>query len=103
MDAGSFQVIRRYGTHSVMRVGLNQPIMRELLEKMMEPTESDGMTDSVTEISLKESTVVRDQPVKRTKKGLKKYKTIVRKLKSRVKDKTINPKDVKSKAATVVM
>ena len=40
-------VIRRYGTQSVMRVGLNQPVLRNLIEKMMESTESDGLTESV--------------------------------------------------------
>ena len=28
-------MIGRYGTQSVMKVGLNQPIMREVLEKIM--------------------------------------------------------------------
>ena len=41
-----WSIIRRYGTQSVMRVGLNQPIMREVIEKMMESTESDGLTES---------------------------------------------------------
>ena len=31
----TWDVIRRYGTQSVMKVGLNQPIMREVLEKLM--------------------------------------------------------------------
>ena len=31
----TWDVIRRYGTQSVMNVGLNQPIMREVLEKIM--------------------------------------------------------------------
>ena len=34
-------VIRRYGTQSVRKVGLNQPITREVLEKIMNPIESD--------------------------------------------------------------
>ena len=99
----TWNVIRRYGTQSVVRVGLNQPIVREVLEQLMEPAESDGLTESVTEESADESPVVRDQPVKRTKKGLKKYKSMVRKLKSRIIDKTINPKVVKSKAAALVI
>ena len=94
----TWEVIRRYGTQPVMRVGLNQPIMLEVLGKMMEPTESDGVTESVTEESAEKSPVVRDQPVKRTKKGLKKYKSMVRKLQSRV-----NNNVVKSKAAAAVM
>ena len=31
----TWDVIRRYGTQSVMKVGLKQPIMREVLEKLM--------------------------------------------------------------------
>ena len=46
---------------------------------------------------------MRDQLVKRTKKGLRKYKSMVRKLKSSVNEKMTNPKVVKSKAAAVVM
>ena len=34
-------VIRRYGTQFVIKVGLNQPIMREVLEKLMNSLESD--------------------------------------------------------------
>ena len=45
---------------------------------------------------------MRDQPVKRAKKGLRKYKSIVGKLRNRVSDKVVNPKVVKSRA-TVVM
>ena len=44
-----------------------------------------------------------DQPIRRTKKGLRKYKSMMRKLKERVNDKVTNPRVVKSKAATVVM
>ena len=71
----------------MMRVGLNQPIMREVTEKMMEPTESDGLTESVTVQSAEESPIMQDQPVKKTKKGLKKTKSMVVKLKNRVNDK----------------
>ena len=41
----TWDVIRRYGTQSVRKVGLNQPIMREVLGKLMRPTESDGLTE----------------------------------------------------------
>ena len=44
-------MIRRYGTQSVLKVGLNQPIMREVLEKLMSSFESDVLTESVTEDS----------------------------------------------------
>ena len=47
----SWDVIRRYGTQSILKVGLNQPIMREVLEKMMSSMESDVLTESVTEAS----------------------------------------------------
>ena len=82
-----------------MRVGLNQPIMREVIEKMVESTECDGLTED----SAEESPIMRDQPIRRAKKGLRKYKSMVRKLKERVNDKVTNPKVVKSKAATVVI
>ena len=95
-------IIRRYRTQSAMRVGLSQPIMRELKEKMVESTESDGLTESVTEESAERSPIMRDQRIRRTKKGLRKYKSVVRKLKEKVNDKLINPKVVRSKAATVV-
>ena len=44
----TWYVIRRYGTESVMKVGLNQPIMREILEKLMSSIESDVLTETVT-------------------------------------------------------
>ena len=69
----------------------------------MEPAESDGLTKSVTEESAEESPVVQDQPVRKIMKGLKKYNSMVRKLKSRVNEKRVNPKVVKSKATAVVM
>ena len=47
----TWSIIRRYGTQSVVRVRLNQPIMREVIEKMIESTESDDLTESVTEES----------------------------------------------------
>ena len=98
----TWNVIQRYGTQSAMRVGLNHPVMPEVLEKMMAPTESDDLTESVMEESAGKSPVVRDQPVQRTKKRLKKHEPMVRQLKSRVNDKTISPIVVKSKAAAVV-
>ena len=51
----TWDIIWRYSTQPVMGVGLNQPIMRDLLGKMMEPTESDSLTESVTEESAEES------------------------------------------------
>ena len=68
----TWAVIRRYGTQSVMRVGLSQAIMRELIEKTTESTESDGLTESVTEKNAEESPIMRDQPIRKTKKGLRK-------------------------------
>ena len=47
----SWDVIRRYGTQSIMKVGLNQPIMREVLQKIVNSMESDVLTESVTEDS----------------------------------------------------
>ena len=44
----TWDVIRRYGTQSVLKVGLNQPIMRDVLEKLMSSVESDVLTESVT-------------------------------------------------------
>ena len=81
----SWSIIRRYGAQSVMR-----PIMRDVIEKMVESTESDGLTESVTEESAEESPIMRDQPIRRTKKGLRKYKSMVRKVKERVNDKVTN-------------
>ena len=88
----TWSIIRRDGTQSVMRVGLNQPIIRKVIEKMMESTESDCLTESVTEESAEESPIMRDQPIRRTKKGLRKYKSVVRKLRERVYDKVTNRK-----------
>ena len=47
--------------------------------------------------------LVRGRPVRRARKELRKYKSMVRKLQERVNDKVTNPKVVKSKATTVVM
>ena len=35
----TWSIIRRYDIQCMMRVGLNQPIMRDVTEKMMESTE----------------------------------------------------------------
>ena len=96
-------VIRRYGTQSVMKLILNQPIMRKFLKNVMKPAESDGLIESATEESAKKSPNVQDEPVKRARKGLRKYKSLVRKLKFKVNDKVTNSKVVKSKATAVVM
>ena len=74
----SWDVIRQYGTQSIMKVGLNQPIMREVLEKIMNSMESDVLTESVL-----------------TRKGLKR-------LKGKTGSRAVNPRVVKSKASAVV-
>ena len=56
-------VIYRYGTQSVMKVGLDQPIMREVIEKLMGPTDSD------TEDSADEYLITKRIPVKEPRKG----------------------------------
>ena len=47
----TWDVLRRSGTQSVMKVGLIQPTMREVLEKLMSSTKSDILTESVTDDS----------------------------------------------------
>ena len=47
-----WDAIRRYGNQLVMRVGLNQPITREVLVKTIEPNESDGLTEETAETSV---------------------------------------------------
>ena len=91
----TWDVIRRYGTLSVMKVGLNQPIMREFLDKLMSSVESDVLTESVTEDSADDQQITRKLPVRRTKKGLKR-------LKGKTESKTMNQKVVKLKASAVV-
>ena len=88
-------VIRRYETQSVMKVGLNQPIMREVLEKIMNSVESDVLTESVTEDSADDQQITRKLPIRRAKKGLKR-------LKGKTGSRAVNQKVVKSKASTVV-
>ena len=91
----SWDVIRRYGTHSIMKVGLNQPIMREVLEKIMNSIESDVLTESVTEDSADDQQVTKKLPVRRAKKGLKR-------LKGKTGSRAVTQRVVKSKASTVV-
>ena len=91
----TWDVIRSYGTQSIMKVGLNQPIMREVLEKIVNSVESDVLTESVTEDSADDQQITRKLPVRRAKKGLKRLK---RKTGSRA----VNQKVVRSKASTVV-
>ena len=78
-----------------MKVGLNQPIMREVLEKIMNSIESDDMTESVTEDSADDQQVTKKLPVRRARKGLKR-------LKGKTGSRAVNQRVVKSKASTVV-
>ena len=87
--------IRSYETQSMMKVGLNQPIMREVLDKLMNSVESDVLTDSVTEDSADDQQITRKLPVRRAKKGLKR-------LKGKTGGRAMNQKVVRSKASTVV-
>ena len=99
-----FDVIRRQATQSVVRVGMNQPIMREkVLEQLMEPTDVDGPTESVAKESAEKSPVVQGQPVKKAKNGLRKIRLMVRKPMSTLNNQWTNPMLLKSKAAEVVM
>ena len=91
----TWDVIRRYGTQSVINVGLNQPIKREVLETLMSSVESDVLTESVTADSADDQQIMRKLPVRRAKKGLKR-------LKGKTGSKTVNQKVVKSKASAVV-
>ena len=92
----TWDVIRRYGTQSIMKVGLNQPIMREVLEKIVNSVESDVLTESVTEDSANDQQITRKLPVRRAKKkGLKR-------LKGKTGSRAVNQKVVRSKASTVV-
>ena len=91
----SWDVIRRYGTQSIMKVGLNQSIMREVLEKIMNSMESDVLTESVTEDSADDQQVTQKLPVRRARKGLKR-------LKGNTGSRAVNQRVVKSKASAVV-
>ena len=79
---------------TVMKVELKQPIMREVLGKLMRSVESDVLTESVSEDSADENQVVRKLPVRRAKKGLKR-------LKGRIGSKSVNQKAVKTKANAI--
>ena len=87
----SWDVIRRYGTQSIMKVGLNQPIMRDVLEKIMNSIESDVLTESVTEDSADDQQVTKKLPVRRARKWLKR---LIGKTGSRA----VNQRVVKSKS-----
>ena len=91
----SWDVIRRYGTQSIMKMGLNQPIMREVLEKIMNSMESDVLAESVTEDSADDQQVTKKLPVRRARKGLKR-------LKGKTGSRAVNQRVVKSKASAVV-
>ena len=88
-------VICRYGTQSVMKVGLNQPIMREVVVKLMGPLESDGLTEYVTEDSADGYPTMKGHIVKRAKKGLKR-------LKSKAGSKRVNHQVIKSNAKALM-
>ena len=68
-------MIRRYGTQSVRKVGLKQPIMREALEKLMSSIESDVLTKSVTDDSADDHQTTKRQPIRRAKKGLNRLRS----------------------------
>ena len=91
----TWYVIRRYGTQSIMKVGLNQSIMCDVLEKIVNSVESDVLTESVTEDSTDDQQITRKLPVRRSKKGLKR-------LKGKTGSRAVNQKVVRSKASTVV-
>ena len=91
----SWDVIRRYGTQSIMKVGLNQPIIGEVLEKIVNSMESDVLTESVTEDSADDQQVAKKLPIRRARKGLKR-------LKGKTGSRAMNPRAVKSRASAVV-
>ena len=91
----SWDVIRRYGTQSKMKVGLNKPIMREVWEKIMNSMESDVLTESVTEDSADDQQVTKKLHVRRARKGLKR-------LKGKTGSRAVNQRVVKSKASALV-
>ena len=65
----TWDVIRRYGTQSVMKMGLNQPIMREVLEKLMSSVESDVLTESLTADSADDQQMTINYPSGELRKG----------------------------------
>ena len=91
----TWDVIRTYGTQSVMKVGLSQPIKLEDCEEPMNSVESDVLTESVTEDSTDDPQITRKLPVSRAKKWLKR-------LRGKTGSKTVNQKVVKSKDSAVV-
>ena len=91
----TWDVIRRYGTQPVKKVGLNHPIMCEVLDKLMGPTEFDSLVELVTEESADEYAITKSQSVKQAKKGQKK-------LKNKAGSKTVDSKVSESKASTVM-
>ena len=91
----SWDVIRRYGTQSIMKVGLNQPIMREVLEKIVNSMESDVLTESVTEDSADDQQGTKKLLVRRARKGLKR-------LKGKSGSRVVSKRVVKSKTKAVV-
>ena len=91
----SWDVIRRYGTQSIMKVGLNQHIMREVSEKIMNSIESDVLTESVTWDNADDQQVTKKLSARRAKKGLKR-------LKGKTGSRAVNQIVVKSKASTVL-
>ena len=78
-----------------MKLGLNQPIIREVLDKLMSSVESDVLTESVTEDSADDQQITRKLPVRRARKGLKR-------LNGKTGSKSVNQKVVKLKASAVV-
>ena len=91
----TWDVIRRYGTQYVMKVGLNQPIIREVLDKLMRSIKSDVLTESVTEDTADDQEITINLPVRRARK-------LPKRLKGKTGSKTVNQKVVKSKASAVV-
>ena len=73
-----------------MMVGLNQPIMREVQGKLISFAESDVLTESVSEDSANEHQIMRKLPSGEPRK------------KGRTGSKTVNQKEMKSKANAVV-
>ena len=85
-------MIRRYGMQSITKVGLNQPIMHEVLEKILNSIESDVLIESVTEDSADDQQVTKKLPVRRARRGIKR-------LKGKTGSRAVNQKVVKSKAS----
>ena len=69
--------------------------MREVVEKPISSIESDVLTESITEDSADDHQATKRQPIRGSKKGLKR-------LRSRAGSKTLNQKLIKSKVNAVV-